>query len=152
MTHLTNRQINQQMQPEWRPPSPQKVIAASSANSHPLPDLDSGSAPRLETHKTMFWVFCLAGHATSLFNLADLYRQQQECTKARFYFSLCLAYPDCLTEASHLLHQCSQTASGGLGAGDREMLRRVKTELDKRDMNRISGQLERCAANLSHCL
>ena len=92
------------------------------------------------------------GHATSLFNLADLYRQQQECTKSRIYFSLCLAYPDCLAEASHLLHQCQETEQGRLGDGDREMLRRVKTELDRRDMSRISGRLERCAANLSHCL
>ena len=134
--------------------SPQKVITASSANSHPVLDWDSGSAPRLEleTYKTIFWVFCSAGHATSLFNLADLYRQQQECTKSRFYFSLCLAYPDCLAEASHLLHQCQETEQGSLGDGDREMLRRVKTELDRRDMSRISGRLERCAANLSHCL
>ena len=129
--------------------SPQKVITASSVLYW-----DSGPAPRLEleTYKTIFWVFCFAGHATSLFNLADLYRQQQECTKSRFYFSLCLAHPDCLAEASHLLHQCQDTEEGSLDSGDREILARVKTELDRRDMSRVSSRLERCAANLSHCL
>jgi len=46
------------------------------------------------------------GHATSLFNLADLYRQQGRCALARTYFSLCLATPDCLPEAELLARQC----------------------------------------------
>ena len=98
----------------------------------------------------------MPGHATSLFNLADLYRQQQECTRSRFYFSLCLAPPDCLAEASHLLHQCQETRAespgAGQWAGQPELLRRGQTELDRRDMEGLGGRLERCAANLSHCL
>ena len=51
-----------------------------------------------------------SGHATSLFNLADLYRQQQDCARATRYFSLCLARPDCLQEAWQLSRQCDGAA------------------------------------------
>lgn len=46
-------------------------------------------------------------HATSLFNLADLYRQQGLCSKASFYFSKCRTLPDCLPDADLLQTQCS---------------------------------------------
>ena len=50
--------------------------------------------------------FLVAGHVTSLFNLADLYRQQNHCAKSKFYFSQCLAYSECLSEANILITAC----------------------------------------------
>merc|ERR1719397_2227135 len=65
------------------------------------------------------------GHATSLFNLADLYRQQGRCAVARTYFSLCLATPDCLPEAELLARQCG----GGRDVREtRQQLRHEGTE------------------------
>ena len=54
-----------------------------------------------------------SSHTTALFNLGDLYRQQGKCAKSKFYFSLCLAYPDCLPEASSSIGQCSSSTGTG---------------------------------------
>ena len=107
-----------------------------------------------------------AGHATSLFNLGDLYRQQQLCHKSRLYFSLCLASPDCLPEASSLLHQChdpppapaparQQPGGRGLSAQDRELVARARRGVGAGPgggAGQYGGGVERCNGNLSHCV
>ena len=103
-----------------------------------------------------------AGHATSLFNLGDLYRQQQLCHKSRLYFSLCLASPDCLPEASSLLHQChdprpalQQPGGRGLSAQDRELAARARRGVGagpEGGAGQYGGGVERCNGNLSHCV
>ena len=105
-----------------------------------------------------------AGHATSLFNLGDLYRQQQLCHKSRLYFSLCLASPDCLPEASSLLHQChdpppapapQQPGGRGLSAQDRELVARARRGVEAGPgggAGQYGGGVERCNGNLSHCV
>ena len=103
-----------------------------------------------------------AGHATSLFNLGDLYRQQQLCHKSRLYFSLCLASPDCLPEASSLLHQCHdpppaphQPGRRGLSAQDLELVARARRGVGAGPgggAGQYGGGVERCNANLSHCV
>jgi len=68
------------------------------------------------------------GHATSLFNLADLYRQQGRCSAARAYFSLCLATPDCLPEADLLSRQCGDGIQEARDVGSRHHLDHDGTE------------------------
>jgi hypothetical protein len=43
---------------------------------------------------------------TETFSHYSFSRQQSLCAKSKFYFSLCLSYPDCLPEAHTLIHQC----------------------------------------------
>jgi len=89
-----------------------------------------------------------SGHATSLFNLADLYRQQAECSKSKFYFSLCLSVPDCLPEARHLIDLC-QSAS----QFEEDLIRDLTDNINKRNVNSKNGKysLEKCT-NRSQCL
>jgi len=48
-------------------------------------------------------------HTTSLFNLADLYRQRHEYRKAVYYFSICLKFRECQhNRAGVLLGECKQ--------------------------------------------
>ncbi len=43
------------------------------------------------------------GHATSLYNLADLYRQRGELQRAAYYLAHCLKYTPCLPGAEAML-------------------------------------------------